>query len=423
MILDLTPEQLNAVTLASNPTRPVISITGPAGAGKSTVLAAAAHRNPTAAVLAPTNKAATVLRNKGITRAITVHAALYTPTEISRHRKTAEGVTVYQKDEAGNDLLDSRGQPIPEITHTDLAFDLRSEGLEALPPTAFVDESSMLSETVLADLHATFRNVVLIGDKFQLPPVKSKDVFALHPPALELQEVHRTALESPILRWANEMRLARAITPPQLDEHALRVCKFNNTKLWQSIVANECQAVCFSNRLRHIINANIRAERGLPRYSLAAGEQIVSLDNIRLTIDGRPMLKFYNGEILTLAETAPSAQDASSFYHPVTLKFTEGRSHRMWPFWLKGFWEEYSTPSWNNRIYRMRQRGELYGAPLLADNAYALTAHKAQGSEWNNVAVFHQQESLSRVLGGLMATRWLYTAVTRARQRLLMVEC
>lgn len=420
-MVDLTPEQQEAVTAALHPTRPVISISGPAGVGKSTVLAEVARQSPTAAVLAPTNKAALVLREKGITRATTIHSLLYTPSEINRHRTDASGATVFQKDADGKEILDLSGKPIPEISTTDVAFDLRHDGDGALPSTAFVDESSMLSETTLADLHATFKNVVLLGDKFQLPPVKSKDVFTLHPPTYELRTILRQALDNPILAYANALR-TEGLVAPALDEFHLKASRFNHPKLYESIIANECQAICFSNRLRHIVNSNIRSAKGLPPFQLKAGEALVSLDNVRITVDQRTQLKFYNGEILTLAEDSPDGRECK-FYHPVPLTFTNGKTHRCWPFWTDGFWDEFESPRWTNTIYRMRQRGELYGMPLLADNAYALTAHKAQGSEWNNVVVFHQSRALEKAFGGLMHRRWLYTAITRAKNRCLLVDC
>lgn len=420
-MLELTPEQLEAVTAALHPTRPVISISGPAGVGKSTVLAEVARQNTTAAVLAPTNKAALVLREKGITRASTIHSILYSPAEVHRYKKDAEDKVINQQDTAGNVHRDSNGQPIPEILRTDITFDLRQDEPGSLPNTAYIDESSMLSETVLSDLHATFKNVVLLGDKFQLPPVKSKDVFTVHPPTYELRTILRQALDNPILAYATQLRQEPNLTPT-FDDYYLRGSTFNNKHLFETIVDKECQAICFSNRLRHIVNDKIRAVKALPAHQLKAGEQLVALDNVRVTIDQRNTLKFYNGEILTLAEDSPPGGECK-FYTPVNLTFTNGKNHRIWPFWVPGFWQEYESVAWKNNIYRMRQQGTLYGTPLLADSAYALTAHKAQGSEWPNVAVFHQSASLDRAFGGLMHRRWLYTAITRAKNRCLLVEC
>lgn len=419
--MELTAEQQEAVTAALNPTRPVISISGPAGAGKSTVLAEVSKQHPTAAILAPTNKAALVLREKGIARATTIHSLLYTPTEINKFRKTIDDEVVYQKDKDGNNLVDLNNQPIPEIHSQDVSFDLRQDEENAFPNTAFVDESSMLSETVLSDLHATFKNVVLIGDKFQLPPVKSKDIFSIHPPTYELKTILRQALDNPVLAYATQIRTTTDLTPVT-DSHHLKTAPFSHSKLYESIVLNDCQAICFSNRLRHIINFNIRAVKQLPPYQLKAGETLVALDNIRLTVDGRPTLKFYNGEILTLAEDSQPGKDCQ-LYNPVPLKFSNGKTHRVWPFWMLNFWEEMESPRWTNTIYRMRQQGQLYGQPLLSDHACCLTAHKAQGSEWPNVAVFHQHAALSRSFSPVMHRRWLYTSVTRAKSRCLLVEC
>lgn len=420
--MDLTPEQQHALNTARNPPAPVISITGPAGCGKSTILAAAAEQDFNSVVLCPTNKAATVLRRKGILRAATIHSALYSPAEVQNLRQDASGKIVYQLDESGNPLLDIHNQPIPETTGAGVTFNLREDNLDSLPPKAYVDESSMLQEDLLKDLAATFKSVVLIGDKFQLPPVKSRDVFALHPPAAELVTVHRQALENPILRYANEIRLKKKFVDPELDGHRLNRCSYSNKRLFTSLVDNSVQAICFSNRLRHTLNEKIRAAKGLPHNTLKKGETIVCTANVRITPPGeqRSVLKFFNGEILTLAEDAP---DAASFYSPVLLKFEGGKQQRSWPFWLPDFWNERESTRWENKILMLRGTNQLWGHPMAADYSYTLTAHKAQGSEWPNVAVFDQRSTLLRALGDTMALRWLYTALTRAQERCLIVEC
>jgi exodeoxyribonuclease V len=51
------------------------------------------------------------------------------------------------------------------------------------------------------------------------------------------------------------------------------------------------------------------------------------------------------------------------------------------------------------------------------DFGYALTVHKAQGSQWNNVVLFDESWAFKD-----MRSRWLYTAVTRAAERLTIVK-
>jgi exodeoxyribonuclease V alpha subunit len=53
-----------------------------------------------------------------------------------------------------------------------------------------------------------------------------------------------------------------------------------------------------------------------------------------------------------------------------------------------------------------------YGLQL----AYAITAHKSQGSEWMHTAVAFDDSA-----GPLLSREWLYTAVTRAKDSLLLV--
>uniref|UniRef100_UPI0035D076B3 ATP-binding domain-containing protein n=1 Tax=Bartonella sp. MU70NMGDW TaxID=3243561 RepID=UPI0035D076B3 len=51
------------------------------------------------------------------------------------------------------------------------------------------------------------------------------------------------------------------------------------------------------------------------------------------------------------------------------------------------------------------------------DYGYALTVHKAQGSQWNNVVLFDESFAFRE-----MYARWLYTGITRAAERLMIVR-
>lgn len=414
----LTPIQEQALELAGSSQELVVA-SGYAGCGKSTVLAAAARKHTAAIVLAPTNKAAAVLRAKGVP-AQTIHSFLYTPNEVTKHREK-DGKKEYQKDSSGNIINDEYGAPIPIIESQTISFALKEDAGQL--GRCLVDECSMLSPQIVTDLRNAFQHVVLFGDKFQLPPVNAKDIFREARTAIELTEVHRTLADNPIMKLVTDLRTERKM-PAQWEAvgEELRTCNFNNKRLFETLVEKNVQAICYSNAMRHNLNDRIREVAALPFNRMQAGESLVSLENVRYTVDDKQCIKFYNGEILTLAE---DVDDPGSHYKPVRVKFTNGKTHMMWPFFRKGFWDNYEQSNravWNNQLLRLRSTGELTYSPAMFDYSAAITAHKAQGSEWGKVAVFHQRASMARTMEPLMQCRWLYTAFTRAKERLLIVN-
>src|SRR6056297_3893350 len=229
----------------------VMAVVGKAGSGKTLLLAALTHAleeagvdivsgdwegrkrrdKRTLAILAPTNKAASVLRLRGVP-ATTIHRILYTPVYHPEYEKIAEWL-------AGNGDR-------PEIeTLTDEALDramafyqsnksvpgaLAAAGLrgsdfitgwkrrEEPLDIGLVDEASMLDDKQLEDLKEIFPTLLLFGDPAQLPPVKGEGggmVFdALPAPAkLVLHRIHRQDADNPILD------LAHALADPQLEFH------------------------------------------------------------------------------------------------------------------------------------------------------------------------------------------------------------
>ena len=100
----------------------------------------------------------------------------------------------------------------------------------------------------------------------------------------------------------------------------------------------------------------------------------------------------------------------------------EGLPIFSWPFWTPGFFdmkEDYRK--WNDELDRRKAstaEKPIFGKEF--DYSYCLTAHKAQGSEFKNVCVFDERPSLRNVSTS-DKQRWYYTAITRAKERLLIV--
>ena len=70
------------------------------------------------------------------------------------------------------------------------------------------------------------------------------------------------------------------------------------------------------------------------------------------------------------------------------------------------------------QTYMLNRQKDLLDAPYEFAYAYAITCHKAQGSEWNKVLVF--EEWFPNVAEE--HKRWLYTAATRASEKLVIIK-
>jgi exodeoxyribonuclease V len=143
-------------------------LSGYAGTGKTTIARQIGYMFPKAAFCAYTGKAAHVLREKGVPNSQTIHSLLY---------------KLQGKDKKGNPV-----------------FSLKNEGQGLV----IIDEYSMLDKALINDILSRCRRVLFLGDPAQLPPIKDGKI------QLEsnymLTEIHRQALDNPILKWAHKIR-------------------------------------------------------------------------------------------------------------------------------------------------------------------------------------------------------------------------
>lgn len=234
---------------SEDPDGTVLAVLGKAGSGKTLLLAELfkslrdagveivsgdyegrkKRDRRTLAILAPTNKAASVLRNRGVP-ATTIHRILYTPMYDPEYEQIAEwlaGQAERPEIEGLTDVaLDRAFESYQKNTSVPAA--LAAAGLRGSDfitgwkrredplDIGFVDESSMLDAKQFEDLKDIFPTLVLFGDPAQLPPVKAeggKMVFERLPEQrkVELSRVHRQTADNPILD------LAHALADPAVD--------------------------------------------------------------------------------------------------------------------------------------------------------------------------------------------------------------
>ncbi|PUB16372.1 ATP-dependent DNA helicase [Yoonia sediminilitoris] len=389
----------------------------------------------TLAILAPTNKAASVLRNRGVP-ATTIHRILYTPVYDPEYEKVAEwlagqgerpeieGLTDISLDRAFESYRVNKSVPAAlaaaGLRGSDFitGWKRREEPLDI----GFVDESSMLDEKQFEDLKEIFPTLLLFGDPAQLPPVQSSGgmVFETLPPkhVLALNRIHRQDAGNPILD------LAHALADPQVDFYAFERMVEDAAKTDERVVVAQrveadlmARSPCLvwrnATRIR-LIHA-FRAAFGAPPDELLAGEPLIC-DGIelpvkhrkkRLDLEARGLIK--GAQVVYLGPGkrpgfsklfVMGAEDPQVGVASIVKIEQEGDTEPFIPF-----------------AARM-------GATFL--HGAAVTIHKAQGSQWDTVQVFAPDIFAASRMGRVEAgqplwKRLTYVAITRAENQLRWV--
>ncbi|MDG2339768.1 MAG: AAA family ATPase, partial [Paracoccaceae bacterium] len=260
----------------------------------------------TLAILAPTNKAASVLRNRGVP-ATTIHRILYTPVYDPEYEKIAdwlagqgkkpeiEGLTETALERAFNFYAANKSIPgalaAAGLRGSDFitGWKRRDEPLDI----GFVDESSMLDEKQFEDLKEIFPTLLLFGDPAQLAPVNQSGSMVFDKfegnQKLELHRIHRQEKDNPILD------LAHALADPQLgfddfEKMVQDAARKDDRVVWGQRVEVDLMArspvLVWRNVTRiRLINA-FRAVYGAPEDALLEGEPLIC-DGLELPLKHR----------------------------------------------------------------------------------------------------------------------------------------
>ncbi|MGF3022660.1 ATP-dependent DNA helicase [Methylobacterium aquaticum] len=346
----------------ADPDDQVFRLFGFAGTGKTT-LARDLASGVDGGVLfgAFTGKAALVLRRKGCEGASTIHSMIYS---LDDDQETWEPSFVLN----------------PQSPVKDAAL-------------VVIDECSMVGDDIGRDLLSFGTKILVLGDPAQLPPVRGEGFFTAHRPNMMLTEVHRQALDNPIIAMSMQIREERR----PLDHGTYGESRvIRRTEVTPEAVLGADQVLVGLNRTRRAYNARIRTLKGLDPAGPQVGDRLVCLRNNRSK-------KLLNGGLWTVETVKRRRADgvrmlASSEDH------VEGKptAIRVLPEFFSG--DEVDIP-----FERKKGTDEFtYG--------YALTCHKSQGSQWDDVMVFDEAGAFREE-----DWRWRYTAITRAAERVTVV--
>ncbi len=389
----------------------------------------------TLAILAPTNKAASVLRNRGVP-ATTIHRILYTPVYDPEYEKIAEwlagqgdrpevdGLTDVALDRAQASYLQNKSIPAALAAAGLRGSDFITGWKRREDPLdiGFIDESSMLDEKQFEDLKEIFPTLLLFGDPAQLPPVQSSGgmVFETLPEkrVLTLSRVHRQDADNPILD------LAHALADPQVDFYAFEkmvteaAARDERVVIAQRVEAEmmaRSPALVWRNATRIRLIHAFRAAYGAPADELLEGEPLIC-DGIELPAKHRKKRLDLEARGLT--------KGAQVVYLGPGRKPGFSRLHVM------GAEDPQISAA---SIVKIEQDGDeepfipfaaKMGATFL--HGAAVTIHKAQGSQWDTVQVFapdiYAASRMGRVEAGQpLWKRLTYVAITRAETQLRWV--
>lgn len=270
-----------------------------------------------------------------------------------------------------------------------------------------VDECSMVGEDIAEDLLSFGVPTLAIGDPFQLQPVQSNPGFCIREADAALTEVHRQAADNPII-WASMQ--VRAGKPLQLGSHGdgrLRVItKKDDDKTYDLDL--DAQILIGTHRKRWQITREIRKLSGLDAVGPATGElMIVNKNSLRY-----PSL--VNGTMVMVEDDVGELKRGAVTFQ-MRVRDEEGRVYDT--NCIQAVIEEHYLGAKNSTapksvVFRESQKRENDQI----DFGYAITVHKSQGSQWNEV-VLHDESRVFRD----QADQHLYTGITRAAEKLTVV--
>lgn len=369
-------------------------ISGYAGTGKSTlvkfIVAALPNINPDEDVIYTsfTGKATQVLQKKGNKNVSTLHKLLF--------------------------------ESIPKPDGT-----FFRKPVEFIPyKIVIVDECSMVPKELLQRLIKYNVHIICLGDPGQLPPInKNEDNHLLDNPHIFLDEIMRQEAESEIINLTMDIRAGKPLTHYQGKE----VQVLNKDELTTGMLLWADQIICAKNETRIALNNQMRdllGRSGGPQD----GDKVICLKNNWdiYSVNDNPLV---NGTIGYL-------KNSFSTYINLPRQITSDGQPKKLDILTANFIsdteEDYGILNMDKQLittgvpgldwktsYKMGRNWRFQDKiPDQFTYGYAITCHKSQGSEWDNVLVIEEGFPFEKE----EHKQWLYTAATRAAKKLVIIK-
>ncbi len=438
---------LLAEFLLSKDTDRLFLLKGYAGTGKTTIIGNLVthlwNAKMKAVLMAPTGRAAKVMSSYANTQAFTIHRKIYVPRKQrgggiqfvlspNKHRNT-----VFIVDEASM---------IPDTPSDSKLF----------------ENGSLLDDLMQYVYSGHGCRLMLIGDTAQLPPVKLtlspaldegllRTRYAKEVTVIELDEVVRQVQDSGIL--VNATHLRDELEAGMYDEFRFQVDSFPDVvrltdgygiqeaieEAYSVQGKEETALVVRSNKRANLYNENIRKRILFLEHDLAAGDFLMVVKNNYFWLNPKSEAGFIaNGDIIEVLEIFSFKELYGFRFAEVKVRMTDYPNQKPFETVLLLDTLVAETPSLSyedsNRLYQevskdyagqtskykkfLAVKNNSYFNALQVKFSYAMTCHKSQGGQWHTV--FVEQPYLPSG-PDKEYLRWLYTAITRAREKLYLI--
>ena len=423
----------------------IFLLNGYAGTGKTTIIAAfvAALKELglKPILLAPTGRAAKVLTRYSKLTAYTIHKKIYREKSISDYQSKFS--LDYNREHDAVFIVDEASM------------------LSTSSPDSSFGSGNLLDDLVQYVRQGKRCRLMLVGDDAQLPPVGDDYSPALQPSELlpygdveygTMDEVVRQSHDSGILFNATMLRCMLENNIYEIPRFDLSYKDFRQVQGGELLEElQECYDRFGRDETIVITRSNKRANRyneGIRRHNLSAEEEIESGDMLMIVKNNyfyaeqdkdSPMSFVANGDVARLKRIRRFEEFYGFRFIDATLQFPDYDDYEMQAKIMMDtlssespsltreqsnqlFIEvekDYADITAKSKRYKAIRENPHFNA-MQVKFAYAVTCHKAQGGQWSAVFVdrcLFGDEEMSRDM-----LRWLYTAITRATERLYLVN-
>lgn len=428
----------------------IFVIKGYAGTGKTTIVQSIVKSLPSvkakSVLLAPTGRAAKVLSNYTKKQAFTIHKKIYFK------KPTADGGFAFQ---------------LQQNLHGDTIFIVDEASMVSnsggLNTSGLFGRGSLLDDLITYVFNGTNCKLIFIGDTAQLPPVGLnispaldieylKASFYFPVDSSELTEVLRQNKDSGILLNATSIRTKISEnnnrTPSFILDNLNDIKRINGDELedainyaYDNFGVDETMIICRSNKRANIFNQQIRTRIRWQENELSAGDYMMVVKNNYHWLPDESKAGFIaNGDIIQIMRVGKIQEMHGFKFADVKIKLIDCPDEPELDVRLlldtimmespalsqtdnkklfDSIYADYNDIA-DRRLRLKKVKEDGFFNALQVKFSYAITCHKSQGGQWS--CVFVEQGYLTQEMINTEYLRWLYTAMSRAKEKLYLVN-